>query len=73
MYSVRLKINCHVGTVGAVFDFFAGTYKRAPEQWQRLGLEWLYRFLKEPRRMWKRYVIGNIVFLMLIVREKIGV
>jgi N-acetylglucosaminyldiphosphoundecaprenol N-acetyl-beta-D-mannosaminyltransferase len=69
----RLKINCHVGTVGAVFDFFAGTYKRAPEQWQRLGLEWLYRFLKEPRRMWKRYVIGNIVFLMLIVREKIGV
>lgn len=69
----RLNIHCHVGTIGAVFDFFAGTYKRAPEQWQRLGLEWLYRFLKEPRRMWKRYVIGNIVFLMLIVREKIGV
>ena len=69
----RLNIHCHVGTVGAVFDFFAGTYKRAPEIWQRLGLEWLYRLLKEPRRMWKRYVIGNVVFLCHVVREKFGI
>jgi N-acetylglucosaminyldiphosphoundecaprenol N-acetyl-beta-D-mannosaminyltransferase len=68
----RLNIHCHVGTIGAVFDFFAGTYKRAPEVWQRLGLEWLYRLLKEPRRMWKRYVIGNVVFLYHVSREKIG-
>ncbi|MBR3073409.1 WecB/TagA/CpsF family glycosyltransferase [Fibrobacter sp.] len=68
----RLNIHCHVGTVGAVFDFFAGTYKRAPEIWQRMGLEWLYRLLKEPRRMWKRYIIGNVVFMGHVVREKIG-
>lgn len=68
----RLNIHCHVGTVGAVFDFFAGTYKRAPMIWQRLGLEWLYRLLKEPRRMWRRYIIGNVCFLVLVLREKVG-
>lgn len=68
----RLNIHCHVGTVGAVFDFFAGTYKRAPEIWQRMGLEWLYRLLKEPRRMWKRYIIGNVVFMGHVFREKFG-
>jgi len=69
----RLNINCHVGTVGAVFDFFAGTYKRAPQIWQTLGLEWLYRLLAEPRRMWRRYIIGNAEFLSLAIREKIGI
>ena len=68
----RLNIHCHVGTVGAVFDFFAGTYKRAPMIWQRLGLEWLYRLLKEPRRMWRRYIIGNLMFCVLVFREKLG-
>jgi N-acetylglucosaminyldiphosphoundecaprenol N-acetyl-beta-D-mannosaminyltransferase len=69
----RLNIHCHVGTIGAVFDFFAGTYKRAPMVWQKFGLEWLYRLLKEPRRMWRRYVFGNTLFLMLVVREKLGI
>ena len=69
----RLNIHCHVGTIGAVFDFFAGTYKRAPMIWQRCGFEWLYRLLREPRRMWRRYILGNALFLSLIVREKIGV
>lgn len=69
----RLKIHCHVGTIGAVFDFFAGTYKRAPMIWQRLGFEWLYRLLADPRRMWRRYVIGNAVFLILVFREKFGI
>lgn len=68
----RLNIHCHVGTIGAVFDFFAGTYKRAPQIWQNMGLEWLYRLLKEPRRMWRRYIIGNTEFLWLVAREKIG-
>ena len=53
----RLDVHCHIGTIGAVFDFFAGTVKRAPERWQRVGLEWLYRLLSEPRRMWRRYFI----------------
>ena len=59
----ELHIHCHVGTIGAVFDFFAGTVERAPLWWQRHGLEWLYRLLKEPRRMWRRYIIGNVLFL----------
>lgn len=59
----KLNIHCHVGTIGAVFDFFAGTVERAPLWWQRHGQEWLYRLLKEPKRMWRRYIIGNALFL----------
>lgn len=67
----ELNIRCHVGTIGAVFDFFAGTVERAPVWWQRHGLEWLYRLLKEPKRMWRRYIIGNALFLFnVIFREK---
>ena len=66
----ELNIHCHVGTIGAVFDFFAGTVERAPEWWQKHGLEWLYRLIKEPRRMWKRYIIGNTLFLWNIFKEK---
>ena len=59
----ELDIHCHVGTIGAVFDFFAGTVGRAPLWWQEHGLEWLFRLLKEPRRMWRRYIHGNMLFL----------
>ena len=69
----ELNIHCHVGTIGAVFDFFAGTYRRAPRWWQEHSLEWLYRLVKEPRRMWRRYVIGNPLFLWNIALEYIGV
>lgn len=67
----ELNIHCHVGTIGAVFDFFAGTVERAPEWWQRHGLEWLYRLIKEPRRMWRRYIIGNTKFLWYMLGEKL--
>ena len=67
----ELDIHCHVGTIGAVFDFFAGTYKRAPQWWQEHSLEWLYRLIKEPKRMWRRYVLGNPLFLWNIAREMI--
>ncbi len=67
----ELDIHCHVGTIGAVFDFFAGTIERAPQWWQEHSLEWLYRLIKEPKRMWKRYIIGNILFLWNILNEKI--
>ena len=66
----ELNIHCHVGTIGAVFDFFAGTVERAPMWWQRYGLEWLYRLLKEPKRMWRRYIIGNTLFLWNMLKEK---
>lgn len=66
----ELNIHCHVGTIGAVFDFFAGTARRAPQWWQDHSLEWLYRLCTEPRRMWRRYVIGNPLFLWNILKEK---
>ena len=66
----ELDINCHCGTIGAVFDFFAGTLKRAPVFWQRHGLEWLYRLIKEPRRLWRRYILGNAEFIGYIIRER---
>lgn len=65
----ELNIHCHVGTIGAVFDFFAGTAKRAPLWWQRHSLEWLYRLIIEPKRMWRRYIIGNTLFLWNIAHE----
>ena len=65
----ELDIHCHCGTIGAVFDFYAGTVKRAPLWWQEHSLEWLYRLLMEPRRMWRRYIIGNAKFLYYIYKE----
>lgn len=66
----ELNIHCHCGTIGAVFDFYAGTAKRAPLWWQEHSLEWLHRLLSEPKRMWRRYLIGNPLFLWNILKEK---
>ena len=66
-----LDIDCHVGTIGAVFDFYAGTMKRAPLWWQEHSLEWLYRLLKEPKRMWRRYLVGNALFLWNVIKLKV--
>lgn len=55
--------------VGGAFDVVAGLVKRAPEGWQKAGLEWLYRVIQEPRRMWKRYLVTNTHFLWLVSRE----
>lgn len=66
----RLNIDCHICTIGAVFDFYAGTAKRAPLWWQQHSLEWLYRLIIEPRRMWRRYIIGNFRFICYILQEK---
>jgi len=58
---------CH--GVGGSFDVMAGKVQRAPEIWQRLGLEWLYRVKQEPRRLWKRYLVTNVLFLKLLLKE----
>ena len=68
----ELDIHCHAGAIGAVFDFFAGTVERAPQKWIDLGLEWLYRLIKEPRRTWRRYLINNPRFLWLVLKEKLA-
>lgn len=60
----------HVCCIGAVFDFYAGTVKRAPKLFINMGLEWFYRLLSEPNRMWKRYLVGNVKFVWYVLREK---
>jgi N-acetylglucosaminyldiphosphoundecaprenol N-acetyl-beta-D-mannosaminyltransferase len=55
--------------VGGSFDILAGVTRRAPRGWQRLGLEWLYRLLQEPRRLARRYVTTNAAFLLMTARE----
>lgn len=66
----ELDIHCHCGTIGAVFDFYAGTVKRAPEWMQKAGLEWFYRLCLDPKRLWKRYLVGNVRFIYYILKEK---
>jgi len=65
----QLDIHCHCGTIGAVFDFYAGTVRRAPLWMQKAGLEWLYRLATEPRRLWRRYTAGNAAFILNCIRE----
>jgi N-acetylglucosaminyldiphosphoundecaprenol N-acetyl-beta-D-mannosaminyltransferase len=55
--------------VGAAFDFSAGTLRRAPPSLRRVGLEWLYRLYQEPRRLWKRYLVVNTLFLYFLCRD----
>ena len=58
---------CH--GVGGSFDVMAGKVERAPESWQRLGLEWLYRVKQEPGRLWRRYLVTNVLFCGLVLKE----
>jgi N-acetylglucosaminyldiphosphoundecaprenol N-acetyl-beta-D-mannosaminyltransferase len=55
--------------VGAAFDYHAGSLRRAPPVWQRIGLEWLYRLLQEPRRLARRYLLTNTLFLLALPAE----
>ncbi len=56
--------------VGGLFDFYSGQMKRAPKWMREIGMEWLFRLLKEPKRMWKRYIIGNPLFLYRVRKWK---
>lgn len=56
--------------VGAAFDFIAGTLNRAPDTVRRMGVEWLYRLVKEPRRLWNRYVIGGVKYVFFNLRYR---
>jgi N-acetylglucosaminyldiphosphoundecaprenol N-acetyl-beta-D-mannosaminyltransferase len=55
--------------VGGSFELIAGMTKRAPLLLQRLGLEWLWRLAVEPRRLWKRYLVGNTIFVLVVLRQ----
>lgn len=69
-YLTALNVPFSMG-VGGGFDLIAGKTKRAPLWIQNMGLEWFYRILQEPGRMWKRYAITNFLFLYLVLREKL--
>ncbi len=56
--------------VGGLFDFYSGRIPRAPKWMRELGLEWIFRLLQEPARMWKRYVIGNPLFVFRVLKWK---
>lgn len=68
-YKNIMKVPFVMG-VGGSFDVVAGKTKRAPLWMQKIGMEWFYRFIQEPRRMWKRYLIGNSKFIWLVLKEK---
>lgn len=55
--------------VGAAFDFSAGNLRHAPAWMQQAGLEWLFRFIQEPRRLWRRYVFGNVRFILTVLAQ----
>ena len=55
--------------VGGSFDVVAGFVERAPESWQRMGLEWLYRVKQEPGRLWKRYLVTNLAFMRMVLAD----
>lgn len=66
----ELGVNFVMG-VGGTFDVVAGKVKRAPKWMQNYGLEWFYRIVQEPGRMWKRYLVTNSQFLLLLIKEKL--
>lgn len=65
----KLKPQVLMG-VGGLFDFYSGQMKRAPKWMREIGMEWLFRLLKEPKRMWKRYIIGNPLFIYRVYKWK---
>ena len=69
-YQSSLKVSFCMG-VGGGFDVLVGKIKRSPQWMQKLGLEWFHRFLQEPTRMWKRYLVTNTLFLFYLLKEKL--
>ncbi|MGG5357914.1 MULTISPECIES: WecB/TagA/CpsF family glycosyltransferase [unclassified Enterococcus] len=68
-YKEELQIPFIMG-VGGSFDIYSGKTKRAPRWIQKIGMEWFYRFIQEPIRMFDRYIIGNARFAQMVIREK---
>ena len=74
IYENRNKIDVPLmGAIGAVFDFYAGTKKRSPQWVGKLGLEWLPRLLREPRRLFRRNFVSSPLFLLMVFKKKLGI
>lgn len=71
IYENRDRVNARfIGAIGAVFDFYAGTVKRSHPIFQRVGLEWLPRLLREPRRLWRRNFVSSPGFILRVIGSK---
>jgi N-acetylglucosaminyldiphosphoundecaprenol N-acetyl-beta-D-mannosaminyltransferase len=66
------KLDVTVVAVGAAFDFSAGTLRRSPPWIARMGLEWLFRWFMEPRRLWHRYTVGNARFVVAVTKDRLS-
>ena len=70
MYDNRFRVRAQMALgIGVSFEFVGGIVARAPRWMQVSGLEWSFRLITEPKRMWKRYLVGNIYFCYLIARQ----
>jgi N-acetylglucosaminyldiphosphoundecaprenol N-acetyl-beta-D-mannosaminyltransferase len=70
MYNNRQELNGGIALgIGVSFEFVGGIVARAPTILQRTGLEWLFRLLSEPKRLWKRYLVGNVTFCRLVLAQ----
>lgn len=71
-YEMRDALSVPLLAVGAAFNFHAGLLAQAPKSWQNRGLEWLFRLLKEPRRLWRRYLLLNPLYVSLFLLQWLG-
>lgn len=65
----RLNVGVGIG-VGGLFDFYSGTIPRAPSWLRSLGMEWAFRLSQEPQRLWRRYLVGNFLFLYRVMVDR---
>lgn len=73
MYNNYQKLNVPISLgIGVSFELVSGMVKRAPVFMQKIGLEWLFRLMVEPQRLWHRYVVGNTIFVLLVLKQKIA-
>ena len=71
-YHQKLRVPISIG-IGVSFELVSEMVNRAPKWMQKAGLEWLFRLRAEPRRLWKRYLIGNVIFVWLVLKQKLVV
>jgi exopolysaccharide biosynthesis WecB/TagA/CpsF family protein len=71
-YEHRALLDMPIVAVGAAFDFHAGTARQAPPALQTAGLEWAFRLVQEPRRLWRRYVLLNPLYLFCLTLQLLG-
>ena len=71
-YEMSRNLSLPIVAVGAAFDYYSGLLREPPQFIQRAGLQWLYRLLQEPRRLWKRYLVTNSQFLILLCLQVVG-